>query len=200
MQACPRVTPTALSHCAWHLLWPAGELGMGGRGGRAGTWAINQPEDEVAGRSLCSEHVPRAWTWAGMQSLRTHYSGYFPSLYEDLWFSGPITPFPAVLVLAVVPTGRVPHPRPASRPGDVVQWDSKGAWLRIILLYWEMALTLQIVTLQVMRRHTSVCCNRDMWPAGTHTSIRALVTSIYVFLDLEVTILNINCQFKSWNK
>lgn len=50
------VQDASLSHYAWHrLLWPAGGVGVGGIGGRAGTWATNQPEGVVAGRHAAAE-------------------------------------------------------------------------------------------------------------------------------------------------
>lgn len=78
---------------------------------------------------------------------------------------------------------------------------SRSALLHIILLCSEMAFNLQIFTLQVAGRLMSISCNEG--PVTSRPSPVAFVNRLldfYVSLGLGITIFNINCHFKSWNK
>lgn len=165
MQACPRVTRTAQSHCAWHLLlWPTDRQVRWG-------WEAEEAEQELGPstslKMWCQGSVLRARTWAsghitmvraGMQSLRTHYNAYFPSLYGDLWFSGLSHPFLLSCFWPWYPQGE--HHTLALPPGDGVQWEAAGC------VQWEvLGCVLSYFTRKWLSLYRLSLCR---WWEGTH--------------------------------
>lgn len=185
MEACPRFTSDCPRPDAWHLLlWPAGGLGPGAQ-------EAGQELGVVAGH--CAEHAHRPWAWAGMQSPRIHYSGFPFLVWGSLILRTPHT-------LSCCPgfdhgtEGRERHTSflvvsaIALLPGQVVCWPvggSKSALLCVTHFTGE-ALNVQILCCRWWEDTPVFAAARDRWPEGTHSSIRALATSVAVSLGLKV--------------
>lgn len=206
MEACPRFTPDYpkppfLTSASVARRW--GGMGLE----PAGTSRHLKPEGVMAGHCVTGR-AHRVWAPSGVQSLGAHHSVLFPCSSGSLILRAPPS-LSCCLGLTTVSIVWAPHLFPcglslrtASRPGG--PWPGGGgrsAWLCVSLLSWEMAFNSQIFSLQVKGRRTSVSCKGGC-VTSRHSQYHLWTdfTCFHVSLGLEVTIFNLTCWFKSWNK